>query len=166
MNEANRTGKYLQDLIKLSAQHLQLGCVRFKDAGFVGDKSEQRRFTSKNVADFIVYGTEAGIAFIEAKNRDSSLTFESITQTGDLLKLHNTHQTLGITQALCGVVVMFRNKNKVFWVPVQNLAVLQEKTQKKSFNAQDVITYNCGIELPLFTPPKKRKALIDLTFIQ
>lgn len=166
MNEANRTGKYLQDLIKLSAQHLQLGCVRFKDAGFVGDKSEQRRFTSKNVADFIVYGPDTGIAFIEAKNRDSSLTFESITQTADLLKLHNTHQALGITQALCGVLVMFRNKNKVFWVPVENLTTLQKKTNKKSFNATDVITYHCGVELPLFIPPKKRKALIDLTAIQ
>ena len=93
MTPSNKTGKALQDLIKLSATQLNLGCVRFKDAGFVGDKSEQRRFTSRNVADFIIYGQTCGIAFVEAKNRESSLTFADITQSKDLIKLHQTHQT-------------------------------------------------------------------------
>ena len=136
MNESNRTGKYLQDLIKESAAELNLGCERFKDAGFVGDKSEQRRFTSKNVADFIVYGPETGLAFIEAKNRDSSLTFADITQEKDLLKKHEQHQERSIIQASCGVLVLFRNKNKAFWVPIQNIAILKESQLLHTFLLQ------------------------------
>ena len=166
MTPSNKTGKALQDLIKLSATQLNLGCVRFKDAGFVGDKSEQRRFTSRNVADFIIYGQTCGIAFVEAKNRESSLTFADITQSKDLIKLHQTHQERNIDQALCGIVVLFRNKNKVFWIPVQNLSDLEKQTNKKSFNATDVIKHHAGIELPFFTPAGKRKPLIDLSHIQ
>ena len=165
MNESNRTGKYLQDLIKESAAELNLGCERFKDAGFVGDKSEQRRFTSKNVADFIVYGPETGLAFIEAKNRDSSLTFADITQEKDLLKKHEQHQERSIIQASCGVLVLFRNKNKAFWVPIQNLSILREKTNKKSFNATDIVAHQCGWEIPFFTPKGKRKPRLDLTHL-
>ena len=166
MTPSNKTGKALQDLIKLSATQLNLGCVRFKDAGFVGDNSEQRRFTSRNVADFIIYGQTCGVAFVEAKNRESSLTFADITQSKDLIKLHQTHQERNIDQALCGIVVLFRNKNKVFWIPVQNLSDLEKQTNKKSFNAVDVITHQAGIELPFFIPAGKRKPLIDLSHIQ
>ena len=54
----------------------------------------------------------------------------------------------------------------MFWIPVQNLSDLEKQTNKKSFNATDVIKHHAGIELPFFTPIGKRKPLIDLSHIQ
>ena len=66
---AKSTGKLFEDLVKISAQEQGFDVNRMRDAGFTGFKEQdsQKRFTSKNICDFTLYG-HGKLFYIEAKH--------------------------------------------------------------------------------------------------
>lgn len=160
-------GKKFEELIKKSAKHQGLDITRLKDAGFVGDRSESRRFTSKNICDFILYAW-GNLAYIEAKSRQSSLTFKDITQRNDLLKKQHSLQASHKTRCgVAGILVEFQKTEEVYFVDSLGISLLESFTQKKSFNAKDCVQvskeYPTSIyKISKYVPEGKRSNILDL----
>jgi len=85
VSDSKKLGQSLEGMIKLSADEQDVDCTRLKDAGYMGDNSNVRRFTPTNICDFILFQSPA-ILYAEAKRRDRSLAFKEITQFNDLEK--------------------------------------------------------------------------------
>ena len=148
------SGKKLEARIKLACSEQGIDCTRLKDAGWQGEQTE-RRFTSKNICDFILFRSPF-LFFVEAKSRKSSLRFDGITQAKELRKKHNPEGNIH-AGVLCEL------NNRIFWISIVGIDNAERMLGKKSFNANDAAIY--GREIHTIVPPKKREARIDLGFI-
>jgi len=148
------SGKKLEELIKLAAEEQGIDYTRLKDAGWQGEKTE-RRFTSKNICDCILFRTPF-LFFVEAKSRKTSLRFDEITQLDDLIKKHNPKD-----KVFSGVICQL--KGRMFWIVCTTIIQMRKTIGKKSFNLNDAEHF--GIELKMVIPKGKRKARPDLFFI-
>lgn len=157
------TGTVFQELIMLSAERCDMACIRLRDAGYRGEQTTERRFTIRNIADFIVYN-DFRLLVLEAKSRKTSLAFEDITQLPDLQRQARMHRDRYLSRASSGVLVEFQNTNQVFWVQADAVSLLQKELGKKSFNAKDLLHYGFN-PVRTYLPQGKRKAHLLLSCI-
>ena len=157
-------GKGFEDLIKDSCLVLGVDCNRLKDAGYRGETTE-RRFTSRNICDFIIFDGET-LLYAEAKtSKDNSIAFKRLTQQKNLFKKYNSNKTSNVK---FGYILEFRKSNKYFWVSVFAVDCLQEWIDKKSFNVNDLEEYE-GVgevkRINTYLPHRKRKERLDMSFM-
>ncbi len=139
------SGKKYEDLIKLPCEEQGVDYTRLKDAGWQGEQT-QRRFTSRNICDCILF-YRGNLFFVEAKKRAGSLRLDEITQKDDLMKKWNPGSGVfsGVICNLKGVDV---------FVCTPDLDKIKGNTNKKSFNFKDALAY--GYEVARVVPAGKR----------
>ena len=161
------TGKKFEELFKKSAIEQGFDYTRLKDAGYVGDKSESRRFTPKNICDCILFGY-GHLFYLELKSRVSSLRFDEVTQYSALMKKEDSLQSSRKTlMASAGVVIHFQKTDRVFYYNIALTEQLMIDTGKKSFNTSDIESLasdhpSLCFELHKFIPERKRSNRINL----
>lgn len=164
------SGKKFEELIKLSANEQGIDYTRFKDAGFVGDKSESRRFTPKNICDCLLFAF-GKLYYLEAKSRVQSLRFDEITQRDALVKKQMSLSCSNITTTgQAGVIIYFQKENRYFYINVVFLEQLESDCGKKSFNGKDVVSLSDKhpdfvFEIKTFIPKGKKKERIDFSIL-
>ena len=145
------SGKKFEELFKLSCEEQDVDCTRLKDAGWQGEQT-QRRFTPKNICDFICHNGKK-LLFVELKSRKSSLRFDELTQLKDVTPKHRPEKNR-FAGFLCEL------KGRWFFLDVEEIASMQKLIDKKSFNANDAEEY--GQEINGVTPKGCRKARINI----
>ena len=140
------TGKKFEADIKQAAIEQGIDYTRLKDAGWQGEQT-QRRFTSKNICDCILF-LDGVILFAELKHRNQSLRFDEITQLDELEK--KWKPSSGVYS---GVMAML--KGKIFYIPTNKIISMRYRIGKKSFNAKDAGEW--GEEIEMIKPKGKRK---------
>jgi hypothetical protein len=149
------TGKIFEATIQDSASVLGIDCTRFKDAGFMRqEKSEHKRFTIKNMCDFLLFNGYT-LYYIEAKTGKTSIAFDRLTQQDALEKKRNKFYPNVKTGYL------FEIKGKWFYLCSSEIEPLKAMTGKKSFNDKD-LERSDAIAIPGYTPKRARKARLDL----
>lgn len=159
-------GKQFEKLIQDSCAYHHIDCVRLKDAGWMGEKTE-RRFTIRNICDFIVFNGFK-LYKIEAKKRETSCRFDDLTQLKALTKEFKKVEPYRIAGLISELfVVYFQNHKRVFAIQATIIDELKHQTGKKSFNLKDLEALQN--EHPLFcyeirleVPAGKRKALLRM----
>lgn len=148
-------GKKFESLIKESAELQGIDVTRLHDAGsYVGGQQtgEGRRFTQKNICDFILYDGSI-MFFVEAKVRKSSLRFDDLTQLPMMKKKLPSANKVG---SKIGFLVRFWS-GETFWVPAEVIDEFERFTGKKSFNARDCLGFGHSITpLKYYRPKRKR----------
>jgi penicillin-binding protein-related factor A (putative recombinase) len=144
-------GKALEKLLQESCKIQDIDCTRLRDAGWQGEQT-QRRFTVKNICDFIVFG-DGTLVYIECKSSKDRLALSRLTQQKDLLsKAASTAQNI-----FCGYLVWIAGE----FVFIRAGAVDQfTSTGKKSINKTDAM--RLGTVIQQFTPPRARKPRLDI----
>jgi len=139
-------GKALEKLLQESCAMQGIDCTRLRDAGWQGEQT-QRRFTVKNICDFIVFG-DGTLLYIECKSSKDRLALSRLTQQKDLLsKAASTAQNI-----FCGYLVWIDGE----FVFIRAGAVEQlASTGKKSINKTDAM--RIGTVIQQFTPKRARK---------
>lgn len=142
-------GKKFEKLIQDSCHLHQVDCVRLKDAGWQGEKT-QRRFTVKNICDFILFDGYT-LFKVEAKHRKSALRFDDVTQEKALKREFNKvvgyYCSSKIDECL---LIYFENKAQCWKLHISMLDELRG-LGKKSFNSDDC--EKLSEEHPLFCEP-------------
>ena len=147
------SGKKFEDLFKLSCQEQDIDCTRLKDAGFMrAEKSEHKRFTTKNICDFIVHNGKS-LLFLELKSRKQSLRFDELTQIDDIKPKHRPEKNR-YAGFLCEI------KGRWFYASVDAINNMQSYLDKKSFNAGDCEKF-C-IQIGSVLPKGCRKERINI----
>jgi len=144
-------GKALEKLLQESCKAQDIDCTRLRDAGWQGEQT-QRRFTVRNICDFIVFG-DGALLYIECKVAKDRLALSRLTQQKDLLsKAASTSQNI-----FCGYLVWIAGET----VFIRAGAVDQFAfAGKKSINKADSL--RIGIKVGEFTPPRARKPRLDI----
>jgi penicillin-binding protein-related factor A (putative recombinase) len=144
-------GKALEKLLQESCKIQDIDCTRLRDAGWQGEQT-QRRFTVKNICDFIVFG-DGTLVYVECKSSKDRLALSRLTQQKDLLsKAASTAQNI-----FCGYLVWI----DFDFVFIRAGAVDQfASTGKKSINKADAM--RIGTVIQLFTHKRARKPRLDI----
>ncbi len=144
-------GKALEKLLQESCKIQDIDCTRLRDAGWQGEQT-QRRFTVKNICDFIVFG-DGALVYIECKSSKDRLALSRLTQQKDLLsKAANTNQNI-----FCGYLVWI--DGEVVFIRAGAVDKFSE-SGKKSINKNDALMI--GKKVFEFTPPRARKPRLDI----
>jgi len=77
-------GKSFEKLLQESCEIQFVDCTRLRDAGWQGEQT-QRRFTIKNICDFILF-SDGCIVYTECKHAKDRLELSRLTQQADLMK--------------------------------------------------------------------------------
>lgn len=164
------TGKEFENKFKQSCQEQKVLAIRLKDAGYQGEKITHRRFTIKNIADFIIFDNNK-MLICELKHRKSSLAFEDITQEKALKTEEFNIQKYDLCNAMCGIIVCFGDLSKTFWIHINLLDELRVITNKKSFNFKDCMSilesnsyFGLIYKIKSFVPDRKRVERLDISF--
>lgn len=144
-------GKNLEKLLQESCKIQGVDCTRLRDAGWQGEKT-QRRFTIKNICDFILFADRT-ILYVECKHTKTSLPISRLTQQDDLFKKHKQL----IPSLFAGYLVCYQND---FYFMTAGAVEHHIETGKKSISLNDAKMI--GWKMPLFTPPKARKQRLDM----
>jgi len=147
-------GKKFEQLFQDSCIIQGISCTRLRDAGYRGEQSE-RRFTIKNICDFICYGGGQYLYFIELKSRKKAIPFKDLTQLDALIRKDNESHL-----NKCMFIFEFQEAKKYYIYPAKHINSLQGVLSKKSFNAQDAAKYMA--EILTYIPAGKRKARLCL----
>lgn len=144
-------GKELEKLLQESCKIQDIDCTRLRDAGWQGEQT-QRRFTIKNICDFIVFG-DSTLLYIECKAAKDRLALSRLTQQKDLLsKASSTGQNI-----FCGYLVWIAGD----FVFIRAGAVDRfTSSGKKSINKAEAL--GIGLIIKQFTPPRARKSRLDI----
>lgn len=157
-------GKKFEELIQDSCKVAGVDCTRLKDAGWQGETT-QRRFTSKNICDFMLFDGER-LAFAEAKtSKGDSITFDRLTQQKELMK---KKESARLSNLHYGYLLEFRKSNKYFYISAYSVYRLQQSLDKKSFNVKDLEYYKAyGVVrcINTYLPPRKRNNRLDMGFL-
>lgn len=149
------TGKDLEALIKESCELQDIDCTRLKDAGWQGEDTK-RRFTSKNLCDFIIFDG-IRLVYAEVKSSKDRLDLKRLTQHADLIK----KQSQWRKNVHCGYIVQI--KDVYAWIPVFDVEEFIKRGEKKSINCDDAL--RIGYEIMTFTPNRARKPRLDISFM-
>ncbi len=144
-------GKSLEKLLQESCKIQDIDCTRLRDAGWQGEQT-QRRFTIKNICDFIVFG-DGTLLYVECKTAKDRLALSRLTQQKDLLnKSSGTAQNLfaGYLVWISGELVFIRAGAVDGFI----------STGKKSINKADAL--RLGVPVQQFTPHRARKPRLDI----
>lgn len=164
------TGKQFEQEFQLACREQAVLAIRLRDAGYQGINATERRFTIKNICDFIVFDDSTLFA-MELKHRKQSLAFKDITQRKDLIKVNDFIEDNSMQNATSGLLVCFGSLDKVWWIHISAIDEMISMTGKKSFNHKDC--ERLSEEHPLLVvavdtviPPRKKKPRIDTSFMK
>ena len=139
-------GKKFEAEFKQACIEQNIDYTRLKDSGWQGETTT-RRFTVKNICDCILFKNGV-ILFAELKHRKGALRFDEITQLDDLEKKWKPSEGV-----FSGVVAKL--KGIIYFIPTEQILLMRDHINKKSFNAGDAEEY--GYKLIMFKPKGKRK---------
>lgn len=160
------TGKKFEELIVKSCQHFGMDITRLKDAGFTGKEVADRRFTSRNICDFIAFSPKSRAMFyIEAKSRKSSLVFDDVTQAKDLTNKYEYCRSKGMQYLVHPILLIeFSDTQQYFAMGIECFNELKATSTKKSFNAKDCLRLiqegKLCREIPTSIPKGKRTPVL------
>lgn len=163
------TGKDFESKIKQACDEQGVLSIRLRDAGYQGEMTTQRRFTIKNVCDYILFDGNKFVA-MEAKHRKQSLAFKDITQQNDMRKLEDFIEDKGICTATCGLLVCFGAIERTFWIHISAIEELKAATGKKSFNFKDCLAMEqehpaLVVLVNTILPNRKKVKRLDMSFL-
>lgn len=144
-------GKGLEKLLQESCKLQNVDCTRLRDAGWQGETT-QRRFTIKNICDFILFDQDA-IVYLECKHSKDRLALSRLTQQDDLVaKLAQGKQNL-----FAGYLCHIDGEN--FYISAAAVGIFKI-AGKKSINKTDAA--RIGHRIAPFTPKGARKPRLDI----
>lgn len=144
-------GKELEKLLQESCKLQGVDCTRLRDAGWQGEQT-QRRFTIKNICDFILFD-QGSIVYLECKHAKDRLALSRLTQQHDLMaKLKPNKPGL-----FAGYLLHIDGES--FFISAAAVFMFAE-SGKKSINKTDAA--RIGERIATFTPPRARKARLDI----
>jgi len=144
-------GKGLEKLLQESCKLQKIDCTRLRDAGWQGEAT-QRRFTVKNICDFILFD-QGAIVYLECKHSKDRLALSRLTQQNELLeKLLQCKKNL-----FAGYLCHIHGQN--FYISAEAVRVFSI-LGKKSINKADAV--RIGKPVLDFTPPRARKPRLDI----
>lgn len=142
-------GKGLEKLLQESCELQFVDCTRLRDAGWQGEQT-QRRFTVKNICDFILFG-DGCIVFTECKHAKDRLELSRLTQQKDLMAKINK----SVPNLFAGYLVHI--SGDTFFICAK---AIEKYTEKKSINKSDAA--RIGIAVRHYIPHGKRKFRLDI----
>lgn len=159
-------GKGFEKLIQDSCHINGIDCVRLRDAGYRGEQTE-RRFTIKNICDFIIFNGEK-VFKVEVKKRKSSCRFDELTQLSSLIKEFERVCDYEISEKVAEVfIVYFESLGSAFVIYATMIDELKSMCGKKSFNTKDLEILSdehpafC-YELEFYIPKRRRKLYLNM----
>ena len=151
-----KLGKKLEALLKQSAEEQGWDITRLKDAGFAGvtnNPSDTRRFTVKNICDFIMFKS-GHLFYIEVKHSLERLTFTRLKQQKDLMKKHAN----GTKNVHTGYLLKVREY--FYYVSAYQMQLMIDGSPAKSLNQARLLEN--GYQLATVVPKGKKTARINL----
>lgn len=144
-------GKGLEKLLQESCKLQNVDCTRLRDAGWQGEAT-QRRFTIKNICDFILFD-QGAIVYIECKHSKDRLTLSRLAQQDSLLsKLAQSKPCL-----FAGYLVHI--VGETFYISAAAVDKFSG-SGKKSINYADAV--RIGQRIAPFIPKGARKPRLDI----
>lgn len=134
-----------QDIIKSVPKYV--GVIRMPDAAQAFFHSPNLRFSRRNPYDFIFWNPKTLTFYaLELKTvKGKSISFERTKEENGEIHLH---QITGlycfnqIGECVCGFIIEFRELQKTVFISIDEFLKLQNIIPKKSFNFNDLSTYN------------------------
>lgn len=144
-------GKGLEKLLQESCRLQGVDCTRLRDAGWQGEQT-QRRFTIKNICDFILFD-QGAIVYLECKHAKDRLPLSRLTQQDGLMEKHKMCKPC----LFAGYLVHMNGAN--FFISAAMVDSFS-KIGKKSINKSDAMLM--GYQISTFVPPRARKPRLDV----
>ncbi len=142
-------GKALEKLLQESCELQFVDCTRLRDAGWQGEQT-QRRFTIKNICDFILFSDDC-IVYTECKHAKDRLELSRLTQQDDLMKKINQSTPNLYAGYLCHI------GSETFFI---SAVTIRNYADKKSINRADA--ERIGFKVRHYVPHGKRKWRLDI----
>jgi len=144
-------GKGLEKLLQESCKMQGVDCTRLRDAGWQGETT-QRRFTIKNICDFILFD-QGAIVYVECKHSKDRLALSRLTQQDDLMEKLAQGKPNLFAGYICHIDCLT--------VYISAAAIDKFAADgKKSINKTDAM--RIGQPVLYFTPPRARKPRLDI----
>jgi len=140
-------GKDLEKLLQESCKLQGVDCTRLRDAGWQGETT-QRRFTIKNICDFILFD-QGAIVYLECKHSKDRLALSRLTQQEDLV----AKAVQGKPNLFAGYLCHIDGEN--FYISAEAVGIFTI-AGKKSINKTEAA--RIGEELA-HSPPRERESL-------
>ena len=144
-------GKSFEKLLQESCKIQGVDCTRLRDAGWQGETT-QRRFTIKNICDFILFD-QGAIVYLECKHAKDRLALSRLTQQDDLM------EKLNISKPNLFAGYLAHINNETIYISASAIDKFIS-TGKKSINLKDAL--NIGQKVIPFTPKGARKPRLDI----
>ena len=147
-------GKELEKLLQESCKLQGVDCTRLRDAGWQGEQT-QRRFTIKNICDFILFD-QGSIVYLECKHAKDRLALSRLTQQDNLMAKLKPNK-VGLFAGY-----MLHIDGESFFISASAVDRFSDGG-KKSINKTDAAAI--GERIGSFTPPRARKARLDIQML-
>lgn len=144
-------GKDLEKLLQESCKLQGVDCTRLRDAGWQGETT-QRRFTIKNICDFILFD-QGAIVYLECKHSKDRLALSRLTQQDDLV----AKVVQGKPNLFAGYLCHIDGEN--FYISAEAVGIFTI-AGKKSINKTEAA--RIGERVGTFTPKGARKPRLDI----
>jgi len=144
-------GKGLEKLLQESCKIQNVDCTRLRDAGWQGEAT-QRRFTIKNICDFILFD-QGAIVYLECKHSKDRLALSRLTQQDDLIEKLKQAKTDLFAGYLCHI------DGENFYIGAEAVGIFTI-AGKKSISKADAA--RIGQRVLPFTPKGARKPRLDI----
>jgi len=144
-------GKDLEKLLQESCKLQKIDCTRLRDAGWQGEAT-QRRFTVKNICDFILFD-QGAIVYLECKHSKDRLALSRLTQQDDLIAKADQRKPSLFAGYLCHI------NGENFYISAEAVEIFAI-AGKKSISKTDAA--RIGLRVVSFTPPRARKPRLDI----
>ena len=137
--------RFEQDFVKSVPDYV--GVIRMPDAAQSFFRNSNLRFSNKNPYDYLLWNAKGLTLYaLELKTvKGKSISFERTKdENGEI----HYHQIVGLRDfekvggCVCGLIIEFRELETTVFIPIQEFLKLQEAIPKKSFNFNDLTTYN------------------------
>ena len=142
-------GKDFEKLLQESCELQFVDCTRLRDAGWQGEQT-QRRFTIKNICDFILF-SDGCIVYTECKHAKDRLELSRLTQQPDLMK------KIGQSTPNLYAGYLLHISGDTYFISATAIAGYKEK---KSINKADA--QSLGVSVRHYVPHGKRKERLDI----
>lgn len=144
-------GKDLEKLLQESCKLQGVDCTRLRDAGWQGETT-QRRFTIKNICDFILFD-QGAIVYLECKHSKDRLALSRLTQQDSLM----AKAAQGKPDLFAGYLCHINGEN--FYISAEAVGIFTI-AGKKSINKTEAA--RIGERVGTFTPMGARKPRLDI----
>lgn len=144
-------GKGLEKLLQESCKFQGVDCTRLRDAGWQGETT-QRRFTIKNICDFILFD-QGAIVYLECKHSKDRMELSRLTQQEDLIAKSSQGKPDLFAGYLCHI------DGETFYISAKAIESFKA-SKKKSINKTDAA--RIGERVGSFIPGGARKPRLDI----